>query len=330
LLAAAEALTRKKRSQRKLAKGPLERGFASDWNRFQKLLWSGMFSIRSWRACCNLSPSLAGLVLLATMAGCDAGSSYQDDYTAPPATVLPSLFGTPTQSGSGTTTEQYTKSDVKRNDVNYRFMANGWGPKWVSQTTSWNGTSFVVESLQGSRGDNYEPASYPTVFCGVYSDSRSGECGLPKAIAELQSLRTGWSWSANGNTGSYNAAYDIWLSNTGDISGFSGYLMIWLRDPNDAQPAGTRKVTGAEVKNAPGTWNIWAGTVNNKPIVNYVRAEGYDSPALEVDVMDFVRDVNARKLTLPGSTILSVAVGFEIWSGPVTNLQSNDFYVQVQ
>ena len=70
--------------------------------------------------------------------------------------------------------------------------------------------------------------------------------------------------------------------------------------------------------------------VNGKPIVNYVRAEGYDSPALEIDVMDFVRDVSARQLTLPGSTILSVAVGFEIWSGPITNLQSNDFYVQVQ
>lgn len=288
-----------------------------------------MLSNRFWRAC-SCSPTLAGLALLATLAGCDAGATHEDDNTAPPATVLPSLFGTPTQSGSGTTSEQYLKSDVKRNDVNYYFMANGWGPGFESQTITWNGTSFTVDRMQGTRGPNYEPASYPTVFCGVYSNARSGECGLPKAIADIQSLRTGWSWSANGNNSSYNAAYDIWLSNTADISGFSGYLMVWLRDPTGAQPAGTRKISEVEVTNAPGRWNIWAGMVNGAPIVNYVRAEGYDSPALEIDVMDFVRDLKARQLTLPGSTILSVAVGFEIWSGPVTDLKSNDFYVQVQ
>jgi hypothetical protein len=289
-----------------------------------------MSLIGLWRARCELLPTFAGLALLATLAGCDTGSSSTDEDAPPPATVLPSLFGTPTQVGSGTTSEQYEKHDVKRNDVDYYFMANGWGPKFQSQTITWNGTSFTVDSMQGARGDNYEPATYPTVFCGMYSDSKSGECGLPKAIANIQSLRTGWSWAANGNTGSYNAAYDIWLSNTADMTGFSAYLMVWLRDPSGAQPAGTRKFSAVEVKNAPGAWNIWAGTVNNKPIVNYVRAEGYDSPALEMDVMDFVRDAGARQLNLPGSTILSVAVGFEIWSGPITNLQSNDFYVQVQ
>jgi hypothetical protein len=288
-----------------------------------------MPSNRFWRACLQFSPSLAGLALLATLAGCDAGATHEEE-PPPPATVLPSLFGTPSMSGNGTTTERYTKSDVKRNDVNYRFMANGWGPGFQSHTITWNGTYFSVDKMEGKQGDNYEPASYPTMFCGVYSDSRSGECGLPKAIADIQSLRTGWSWTANGNENSYNAAYDIWLSTNGDISGFSSYLMIWLRDPNGAQPAGARKVSAVEVKNAPGSWNIWAGMVNGKPIVNYVRAEGYDSPALEVDVMDFVRDVNARQLTLPGSTILSVAVGFEIWSGPVKDLVSNDFYVQVE
>ncbi|HYQ01209.1 MAG TPA: hypothetical protein VER96_21205 [Polyangiaceae bacterium] len=291
-----------------------------------------MLSNRLWRACLHLSPSLAGFALLASLAGCDAGGKTEDP-PPPPATVLPSLFGTPTQSGSGSTTERYTKADVKRNDVNYYFMANGWGPKWESQSISWNGTSFTVDSLNGTRGDNYEPAGYPTVFCGLYSNSKSGECGLPKAIADIHSLRTGWSWSANGNgNASYNAAYDIWLSTTNDMQGFSGYLMVWLRDPPGAQPAGSRKGSPVEVANAPGTWNIWAGTVNSvntKPIVNYARAEGYDSEALEIDVMDFVRDAQARQLTLPGSTILSVAVGFEIWS-PVTNLQSNDFYVQVQ
>jgi hypothetical protein len=184
--------------------------------------------------------------------------------------------------------------------------------------------------MQGTRGAKYEPATYPTVFCGVYSDSRSGECGLPKPLASIQSLRTGWSWSANGNSGQYNVAYDIWLSNSADISGHSAFLMVWLRDPPGAQPAGSRKFSAVNVSNAPGGWNIWVGTVGDKPCISYARAEGYDSPSLEIDVMDFVRDAQARNIALPGTTVLSVAVGFEIWSGPIQNLQSNDFYVQVQ
>jgi len=275
--------------------------------------------------------ALASLALLSTLAACDAGGESEPiDQTPPPATVLPSLFGAPLQSGSGTTSERYKKSDVKRDDLNYYFMANGWGPGFQSQTISWNGTSFSVDSMQGQQGSNYEPASYPTVFCGTYSDSQSGPCGLPKAIADIHSLRTGWSWSANGNFAAYNAAYDIWLSNTADIGGFSAFLMVWLRDPSGAQPAGSRKFYDVGVNNAPGYWDIWVGVVNNHPCISYARKAGIDSPALEIDVMDFIRDAKARKIDLPGSTVLGVAVGFEIWSGPIQNLQSNDFYVQVQ
>jgi hypothetical protein len=275
-------------------------------------------------------PPLGCLALVSTLANCDSGSSSTDDYSPPPSTVLPSLFGTPVQSVTGSTSERYTKSDVKRNDVNYFFMANGWGPGFESQTVSWNGTAFTVESMQGKRGDNYEPATYPTVFCGVYSDSRSGACGLPKPLAEIKSLRTGWRWTANGNAGQYNAAYDIWLSSSAEIIGHSAFLMVWLRDPQGAQPAGSRKFSDVTVANAPGPWNIWVGIVGNKPCISYVRAEGQDSPELEIDVMDFVRDAAAKQIALPGSTVLSVAVGFEIWSGPVQKLESNDFYVQVE
>jgi hypothetical protein len=287
-----------------------------------------------------------------SLVACDSGSSYQDDEmppataggaptpptvpTAPvddtpaPSTVLPTLFGMPTQSGEGTSSDRWHKTDVSRDGMSYYFMANGWGPGFQSQTVSWRGTAFSVDSMQGTRGPKYEPAAYPTVFCGVYSDSRSGSCGLPQALSSLKSLRTGWRWNANGNTGQYNAAYDVWLSNSNDVSGHSAFLMVWLRDPPGQQPAGGRRVNGINVTNAPGTWNIWVGAVNGKPCVSYVRNEGRDSPELEIDVLDFVRDAAARQISLPGSTVLSVAVGFEIWAGPVTALQSSDFYVRAE
>jgi hypothetical protein len=291
---------------------------------------------------CLVATVLASALTL----GCDTGSSYEGDVDGDPGTdtsssptdedapvpgsVLPSLFGTPEQVGTGSSSDRWHKTEVTRDGLSYLFMANGWGPNFESQSVTWNGTAFTVDSMQGQQGAGYEPASYPTMFCGAYSDSRSGECGLPKALSSISSLRTGWRWSANGNTGEYNAAYDIWLSNSSDVSGHSSFLMIWLRDPPGQQPAGRRLVTGVSVSNAPGTWDIWAGQAGRLPIVNYVRREGKDSPELEVDVMDFVRDVETRQLTMPGSTVISVAVGFEIWEGPITGLTSQDFYVQVE
>jgi len=314
--------------------------------------------MRLSRPWCALGSVFGSLALGSALVGCDAGASYADESaggtgpgatvtptagssgsnspgatpnnTPVPSTLLPSLFGAPTQSGNGSSSDRWMKSDVKRDDLSYYFMANGWGPGFQSQTVSWNGTSFSVDTMQGMRGAAYEPASYPTVFCGTYSDSKSGPCGLPKPLTELKSLRTGWRWNANGNTGQYNAAYDIWLSNSADISGHSAFLMVWLRDPPGQQPAGSRKLNSVSVTNAPGTWNVWVGTVSGKPCISYVRTEGQDSPELEIDAMDFVRDTAARQISLPGSTVLSVAVGFEIWNGPITKLTSNDFYVQVE
>jgi hypothetical protein len=232
--------------------------------------------------------------------------------------------------GSGTTQGQYHMTDVTRNGKNYFLMANGWGPGFRSQSLSWNGTSFIVQSMEGSQGPNYEPASYPTVFCGVYSNARSRECGLPAALDSMTSLRTGWSWRDNGNQGQYNAAYDIWLGTGTERSTFSGYLMVWYREPPGQQPAGQPVQRGVTVNNVTGTWDIWQGQVGGSPIINWVRGEGQDTPSMEFDILDFVRDAQMRGLTVPGTHVLSVAVGFEIWNGPITNLESVDFYVDVQ
>ena len=58
-----------------------------------------------------------------------------------------------------------------------------------------------------------------------------------------------------------------------------------------------------------------------------MRAEGDDTLSLEFDVLDFIRHAQANGYEVPGTHVLSVAVGFEIWNGPVTNLSSLDFYV---
>ena len=179
------------------------------------------------------------------------------------------------------------------------------------------------------QGPNYQPASYPAMFCGAYSDSRSKECGLPATLDSLTSLKTGWSWDPNGNDSEYNAAYDIWMGTSTDRASHSGFLMVWYREPVGQQPAGKLTLTNVTVPNVSGTWDIWTGAVGGKPIINWVRHEGQDTHDMEFDIMDFVRDARSRNLTVPGTTVLSVAIGFEMWE-PVTNLKSKDFYVDVQ
>jgi hypothetical protein len=238
-------------------------------------------------------------------------------------------LGSGMMTGMGRSVEQYETTEVGRNGVPYMLITNGWGPGFESHTVSWNGTSFIVEAMSGSRGSNGQPASYPSVFCGRYSVMQVPDCGLPKPIEEITSLRTGWRWAANGNTGAYNAAYDIWL---GTETGFGMYLMVWLRDPPGEQPAGSPDAMhqAVTVANVPGVWDIWSGSVNSRPIINWVRREGTDSPEIEFDVMDFIRDAQMRGLTITGTRVNAVAVGFEIWSGPVTDLESTDFYVDVK
>jgi hypothetical protein len=105
--------------------------------------------------------------------------------------------------------------------------------------------------------------------------------------------------------------------------------MVWLRDPPNAQPAG-RNMGSVTVANVPGSWVLWTGTVNGLPIVNYARPENADILEVEFDVLHFIADAKMRALNLPGTHVNAVAIGFEIWSGPVTKLESKDFYVHVE
>jgi Glycosyl hydrolase family 12 len=239
------------------------------------------------------------------------------------------MLGGAVVEGKGMSTDQYAKNNVKRNGVSYVVVGNGWGPNWMNHSISWEGTAFTIISLNGSEGSNYEPAAYPAAVCGKYGSIVSGACGLPAATASITSLKTGWRWKANGNDAEYNAAYDIWIS-AGDTTNLGGYMMVWLREPAGQQPAGTLAEFDVTVPGLPGKWDIWVGKVNNLPIINWVQVEGNDMPEIEFDFMDLVKDAPGRGYTLPGSKILAVAAGFEIWNGPITNLVSEDFYVDVR
>jgi len=247
-----------------------------------------------------------------------------------PTTGAPG-FGAPTQGGTGTSAAKYLGADVTRDGVTYRFITNWWGQGWTTSDVSYSGTSFAVASAAGTSTPDGTPIGYPATYCGRYSETAAhGTCGLPAAFSTIDTLWTGWKWSST-DPGQYNAAWDIWL---GTASAFQSYLMVWLRDPPGRQPAGNGTIDSVTVAGVPGTWNIRYGTVNGRPIVNYVRTEGQDACEFEFNVMDFVNDAQMRAattsgLTLPGDTVRAIAVGFEFWTGPFTSVASDDFYVKL-
>ncbi len=240
-------------------------------------------------------------------------------------------FGSPAQSGQGESTAKYFGADVMRDGSTYRFITNWWGGGWSSADVSYNGTSFTVSNAAGTSMPDGTPIGYPATYCGRYSESAPhGDCGLPAAYSTIDKLWTGWKWSSS-NGGQHNSAWDIWL---GTASAFQSYLMVWLRDPPGRQPAGNNVINNVTVAGEPGTWNIHYGTVNSAPIVNYVRAEGQDACEFEFNVMDFINDAQMRSattsgLTLPGDTVRAIAVGFEFWTGPFTDVKSEDFYIKL-
>jgi hypothetical protein len=240
-------------------------------------------------------------------------------------------FGAPMQVGAGESTAKYLGADVTRDGNTYRFITNWWGTGWTAADVSYSGTSFTVTSAAGTSMPDGTPIGYPATYCGRYSETAAhGDCGLPAAFSTIDQLWTGWKWSSS-DPGQYNAAWDIWL---GTATAFQSYLMVWLRDPPVRQPAGNMTIDNVTVAGEPGTWTIRYGTVNGRPIVNYVRTEGQDACEFEFNVMDFINDAQARSattsgLTLPGDTVRAIAAGFEFWTGPFTSVSSDDFYVKL-
>jgi hypothetical protein len=78
-------------------------------------------------------------------------------------------------------------------------------------------TGFRIASQQGSAPTNGAPVSYPSVFYGCHYTNCSPGTVLPKRVSELTSVTSGIDYTYT--SGTYDAAYDIWLDPTVAQSG---------------------------------------------------------------------------------------------------------------
>ena len=131
--------------------------------------------------------------------------------------------------------------------------------------------------------------------------------------------------NASGN--GLNAVYDIWFSDhlpNGQRydDAISGFIMLWLHDPGDAQPIGN---PGPTVTLAGKSWVVWTGPrgdtgamcegtrcAASRPVVSYVATATTGS--FTGNLKEFFTDAAGRGI--PATWYLTdVFAGFECWQG---------------
>lgn len=222
----------------------------------------------------------------------------------------------------------------------YYLQVNQWNTAAAgTQTMTYgNGSYFTMTVQTASAATTGGPTGFPSLFTGANSNHATSDSNLPKLVSALTYVPTSWTWNDAGTladtaNNSYDAVYDVWFSTSaaGDPTASApsgGFLMVWFHRPQDAQPIGSVMYSGVTIPNVSGTWNIWIGPNNGKPVISYVRTA--DALSLSFDLNDFIKDAVSNRIyngapPIQSSWYLSnIFSGFEIWRGGV-NLQSTSF-----
>jgi hypothetical protein len=203
----------------------------------------------------------------------------------------------------------------------YVIMNNRWGspgPQCINTTA----TGFTITQQDGMGNTSGAPASYPAIYLGCHYTRCSQTTTLPRVINQIGSAPTQVSVSYP-SSGTWNAAFDIWLNATNDVSGVQDTeIMIWLNRQGSIQPIGS--VSGT-VNLAGRSWQVWTGSNGQNNVVSYL-FQGSPLTNFNADVMEFVRDTISRGSQWGNSNwwLTSIQMGFEPWIGGV-GLTVNSF-----
>jgi hypothetical protein len=202
---------------------------------------------------------------------------------------------------------------------NYIVMNNRWGTtatQCINVTTS--GFQIVQQDGVGNLGG--APVSYPAIYVGCHYSSCSPNTNLPRQISAISAANTNVTLTYPGS-GTYDAAYDIWLNADTNVSGVQDTeIMIWLNHVGSIQPIGSKVGT---VTLAGVVWDVWVGNNGQNNVVSYSRT---GMTSFNTDVKPFLLDAITRGSGF-GTTawyLTSMQMGFEPWIGGV-GLTVNSF-----
>ncbi|MGC1375756.1 MAG: hypothetical protein WA821_06025 [Anaerolineales bacterium] len=201
----------------------------------------------------------------------------------------------------------------------YIVMNNRWGTtatQCINVTTS--GFQIVQQDGVGNLGGS--PVSYPAIYVGCHYSNCSPSTNLPMQISAISAANTNVSLTYPGS-GTYDAAYDIWLNADTNVSGVQDTeIMIWLNHVGSIQPIGSNTGT---VTLGGRSWAVWVGNNGQNNVVSY---EGSGITSFNTDVKPFLLDAITRGSGF-GTTawyLTSMQMGFEPWVSGV-GLTINSF-----
>ncbi|SCG64634.1 Ricin-type beta-trefoil lectin domain-containing protein [Micromonospora siamensis] len=203
----------------------------------------------------------------------------------------------------------------------YVVQNNRWGSS-ATQCINVTATGFQITTQNGWTSGG-APLSYPSVYLGCHYGNCSPGTNLPRQLSQIGSVPSSISYSYVGG-GAYDASYDIWLDPTAKTTGVNQMeLMIWFNRLGGVQPVGSRVGTTTI---GGRSWEVWQGWNGGNDVVSYVAPSAIGSWSF--DVLDFVRDVDARTQVTTSWYLTSIQAGFEPWQGGV-GLAVNSFSAAV-
>jgi hypothetical protein len=204
---------------------------------------------------------------------------------------------------------------------NYVIMNNRWGTS-ATQCIETNGNGFRITQQAGTGNTSGAPVSYPAIYLGCHYTNCSPGSPLPKQISTIGSAPSSITYTYV--SGTYDAAYDIWLDPTAKKDGVNRTeIMIWFNRQGSIQPIGSQTATA----NVGGrSWAVWTGNNGSNDVVSYVAPSAITSWSF--DVMDFIRDTISRGRATTSWYLTSIQAGFEPWIGG-TGLAVSNFSASV-
>lgn len=242
---------------------------------------------------------------------CTGGSASTSQSSTPTTTTSATTSGTQICDQFGTMTIGGA----------YVVQNNRWGTS-AAQCINVTATGFAITKEDGSAPTNGAPLSYPSVYLGCHYSNCSPGSRLPAQLSQLTSANSSVSYSYA--SGTYDAAYDIWLDPTPKKDGVNQMeIMIWFNRQGSIQPVGAQVGTATV---GGRNWDVWQGSNGSNNVISYVAPTPINSWSFSV--LDFVSDVRNRGTITNSWYLTSIQAGFEPWNGGV-GLAVNSFSATV-
>jgi glycosyl hydrolase family 12 len=204
----------------------------------------------------------------------------------------------------------------------YIVQNNVWGAD-TTQCVNTTTNGFTITRADHNKATGGAPAAYPSTIFGCHYGACSANSGLPQQASSsgFNNIRTSVNMGFI-NTGTWDAAYDIWFDPTPRTNGQNtgAEIMVWLNHRGTIQPVGSRVAT---VSIAGASWDIWFGNVGWN-VVSYVRTTASTSASFAVN--DFLSNAISRGWAQRSWYLTSIQSGFEPWVGGA-GLAVNSFAV---